>query len=160
MSIKSSIIFVATFLSYGLMSTGFPCSSRIILFPGNQNQSSHASFVSSVILRRAPSSAQTSAQVLYTLRSPPRHVLLRFFYAGIAHAPVHFYDGFCNGVVDHISFSSIFMIQLNARRFSPAFSEQIPFDSLCGSIGITRSTRYTDVPLLSASTSSALLSCT
>ena len=57
-------------------------------------------------------------------------------------------------------FSSIFMIQLNARRFSPAFSEQIPFDSLCGSIGITRSTRYTDVPLLSASTSSALLSCT
>ena len=39
-------------------------------------------------------------------------------------------------------------------------SEHIPFESLCGSIGITRSTRYTLVPRVSASLSSGEFSGT
>ena len=47
-SIKSSIIFVATFRSYGFNSTGLPCSSRII-------------FVSGKFFLRSRSSPETSA---------------------------------------------------------------------------------------------------
>ena len=41
-----------------------------------------------------------------------------------------------------------------------SFKEQIPLESLCGSIGMTRSTRYTLVPLFNASLSKADFSVT
>ena len=52
------------------------------------------------------------------------------------------------------------MIQLNASLSHTWFKEQIPFDNWCGSIGITRSTRYTLVPRFNASLSNGEYSVT
>ena len=48
----------------------------------------------------------------------------------------------------------------NVNLSTCGFNEQIPFDRMCGNIGTTLSTRYTDVPLSSASRPKAVFSFT
>ena len=44
----------------------------------------------------------------------------------------------------------------SAKRSTFGLSEQMPFDSFAGSIGITRSVKYTEVPREKASSSSGV----
>ena len=46
-----------------------------------------------------------------------------------------------------LPFLSISIMQEIAKRSTSGFREQIPFDNLCGNIGITLSAKYTEVPL-------------
>ena len=48
------------------------------------------------------------------------------------------------------------MSQAMHRRSTSGFSEQIPFESVSGSIGTTKPGKYTDVPRFMASSSSAV----
>ncbi len=141
-SINSSIILCALFLSYSFISNGFPLLSRIILLSGKSKSTeprlnllflkiAATSYIRANIginsLYFSCSSLSSSSIILFTL----------------------VYDILLSTL---ITLSSILWLIISPDWFisithesaslsSPWLSEHIPLESLCGSIGITLSTR-------------------
>ena len=214
---QSSISIVAAFRSYGLISTGRPFASRMILHSGKSKSTAPLAMRFSLKTRAVSSRSRNigtkssyssrhffansafsfAASFFFSRSSACTFFRLRFDFfcssfskrsswfrpfvsSNSASSPL-FFPFFASRIAftavyvilrsmfttdsqilcpTIIPFSSISIRQLIASLSHPAFREQIPLESLWGSIGITRSTRYTLVPRLYASSSRGLFSFT
>ena len=142
------------------MSIGSPLSLRVIFVSGKSKSIEPLLYLFSLkILASSSINLNMSTKSLYSLQSSSSlsSIFLTLVYVillSILTTVSHIFED------TTLPFSSISMRQLSASLSCPWLSEHIPLDNLCGSIGITLSTRYTLVPLLYASLSRALFSFT
>ncbi len=141
-SINSSIILCAPFLSYSLISKGFPFASSIILLSGKSK--STEPFLNLLFLKISATSyisANIGINSLYFSRSSlsSSSIILFTLVYDILLSTLIIVSSMLWPVISPAWFISI--IHERASLSSPWLSEHIPLESLCGSIGITLSTR-------------------